>query len=58
MNIKKLNESITTFVKANFLKIAGVFLVIGLLQYACSKSEDVVSGTPVTPVVIAATEVI
>tara|TARA_R110002074_G_scaffold383240_1_gene563452 strand:- start:377 stop:553 length:177 start_codon:yes stop_codon:yes gene_type:complete len=58
MNIKKLNESITTFVKANFLKIAGVFLVIGLLQYACSKSEDVSSGTPVTPVVIVTTETI
>ena len=47
MNIKKLNESITTFVKANFLKIAGVFLLIGLLQYACSKNEDVPEATPV-----------
>ena len=39
MKTEKL-DGIMTFVKANFLKIMGVFLVIGLLQYECSKSTD------------------
>ena len=35
------------FVKTHFFKIMGVFLIIGLIQYACSDKEPVVmEGTP------------
>ena len=52
MKTEKL-DGIMTFVKANFLKIMGVFLVIGLLQYECSKSTDevVMEGTPGPPTI-------
>jgi len=41
------SNSIMGFVKANFFKIMGVFLIIGLIQYACSDKEPVVmEGTP------------
>ena len=33
------------FVKTHFFKIMGVFLIIGLIQYACSDKEPVVAET-------------
>ena len=36
------SNSIFGFVRTHFLKIMGVFLIIGLTQYACSDKEAVV----------------
>jgi len=47
------SNSIFGFVRTHFFKIMGVFLIIGLIQYACSDKEAVVmEGTPgpVTPI--------
>lgn len=44
-----ITSNITGFVKTNFFKIMGVFLIIGLIQYACSDKEAVVEeGTTET----------
>ena len=41
------SNGIMGFVKTHFFKIMGVFLIIGLIQYACSAKEPVVmEGTP------------
>ena len=41
------SNGIMGFVKTHFFKIMGVFLIIGLIQYACSDKEPVVmEGTP------------
>ena len=41
------SNNIMGFVKTHFFKIMGVFLIIGLIQYACSDKEPVVmEGTP------------
>ena len=43
------SNSIFGFVRTHFLKIMGVFLIIGLIQYACSDKEPVVmEGTTET----------
>lgn len=43
------SNNIFTFVKTHFFKIMGVFLIIGLIQYACSdKQEPVEETTTVT----------
>ncbi len=48
-----ITSNITGFVKANFFKIMGVFLIIGLIQYACSdKQEPVEETTPALVTVI------
>lgn len=44
------SNNIFTFVKTHFFKIMGVFLIIGLIQYACSDKEAVVETT-VIPVI-------
>ena len=36
------SNGIMGFVKTHFFKIMGVFLIIGLIQYACSDKEPVV----------------
>jgi len=38
-------SKITGFVKTNFFKIMGVFLIIGLIQYACSDKQEPVEDT-------------
>ena len=43
-------SKITGFVKTNFFKIMGVFLIIGLIQYACSDKEAVVEMSDTTSV--------
>lgn len=46
-------SSLMGFVKTNFFKIMGVFLIIGLIQYACSdKQEPVEEPTPTLVTVI------
>ena len=48
-----ITSNITGFVKANFFKIMGVFLIIGLIQYACSdKQEPAEETTPALVTVI------
>ena len=43
------SNNIFAFVKTHFFKIMGVFLIIGLIQYACSDKEAVVvEGTTET----------
>ena len=43
------SNSIFGFVRTHFFKIMGVFLIIGLIQYACSDKEAVVvEGTTET----------
>ena len=39
------SNGIMGFVKTHFFKIMGVFLIIGLIQYACSDKEPVVVET-------------
>jgi hypothetical protein len=41
-------SKIMGFVKANFFKIMGVFLIIGLIQYACSDKQEPVEEPLVT----------
>ena len=43
------SNNIFTFVKTHFFKIMGVFLIIGLIQYACSDKEAVVEMSDTTP---------
>ena len=40
------------FVKTHFFKIMGVFLIIGLIQYACSDKEPVEMEETLGPVTI------
>ena len=42
MNNETLNN-IFAFVKTHFFKIMGVFLIIGLIQYACSDKMVTIS---------------
>jgi len=44
------SNGIMGFVKTHFFKIMGVFLIIGLIQYACSDKEPVVPAETVTVV--------
>jgi len=46
------SNNIFTFVKTHFFKIMGVFLIIGLIQYACSDKEPVVMEGTVGPVTL------
>ena len=39
------SNNIFTFVKTHFFKIMGVFLIIGLIQYACSDKQEPVEDT-------------
>ena len=39
------SNGIMGFVKTHFFKIMGVFLIIGLIQYACSDKEPVAVET-------------
>lgn len=44
------SNSIFGFVRTHFFKIMGVFLIIGLIQYACSDKEAVVEMSDTTSV--------
>jgi len=46
------SNNIFAFVKTHFFKIMGVFLIIGLIQYACSDKEPVVVEEAVGPVTL------
>ena len=46
------SNNIFAFVKTHFFKIMGVFLIIGLIQYACSDKEPVVMEETPGPVAL------